>query len=38
MPDLFKEAMQKTSELMNPRMMKLINEVLEEEKQRLRKK
>jgi hypothetical protein len=38
MPDLFKEAMQKTSELMNPRMMKLINEVLEEERQRLRKK
>lgn len=38
MPDVFKEAMQKASELLGPAMTKLMTDVLDEEKERLRKK
>jgi len=38
MPDLLKESMEKAAELMNPRLMQLINQVLEEEKQHIVRK
>jgi len=38
MPDLMRESVDKSTELMNPKMVQLLNEVLEEEKQRLLKK
>jgi hypothetical protein len=38
MPDLLKESMEKSAELMNPRLVQLVNQVLEEEKQRILKK
>lgn len=38
MPDLMKESVEKSTELMNPKMVQLLNEVLEEEKQRILKK
>ena len=38
MPDLLKESLEKASELMNPKLMQLINQVLEEEKQHILKK
>lgn len=37
MPDLFKEGLEKASEVLNPKLIKLMNEVLDEEKERLRK-
>ncbi len=38
MPDLLKESMEKAAELMNPRLMQLVNQVLDEEKHRIVKK
>jgi len=35
MPQLFQESMQKTSELLNPRIAEIINEIIQEEKNRL---
>ena len=38
MPDLLKESMQKSAAIMNPKLIQLINQVLDEEKQRILKK
>ncbi|HSB10080.1 MAG TPA: DUF2059 domain-containing protein [Blastocatellia bacterium] len=38
MPDLLKESMEKAAEIINPRLMRLINQVLDEEKQHIGRK
>ena len=35
MPQLMQESMQKSSELLNPKLIQLVNEIMEEEKKRL---